>query len=115
TIFQDEKEFIKRAPDSMGEEAKESEAKLQKEGFKEIYIENTKANMQGLDIKEEEFEELADSFIQGLSNTSYEIKGVEEQGSEAVVIVEVGGIDEAKMHEEIQQTMLEELDGKDFS
>src|SRR5699024_2669687 len=47
TVFQDADGFIEKAPDSMSDEDKKSEAEMQADFFKEIYIENTKNNLAG--------------------------------------------------------------------
>src|SRR5699024_11632528 len=55
------------------EDSKESDAEMQKEFFKETYIQNTLGNLAGTDVSEGDVEELADAFLHALSQTKYEV------------------------------------------
>src|SRR5690625_2259408 len=59
TVFQDVDGFVSAAPESMSKEDSQEEAEVQRDFFKEIYIENTRANMEGTGVTDEQIETLA--------------------------------------------------------
>ena len=106
TVFQDEKGFIEKAPESMSDDDKKSEAKLQKGYFKDIYAQNTKANMEGLDVSDEEIDNLTDAFLGHSKHTSYKIAGAKLKSDEEVVVtVSVEGIDDQKVYADTEEEL----------
>lgn len=106
TVFQNEKEFIKKAPKSMDKKAVESEANTQKEFFKEIYTENTKQNMAGTGATDEDIAALADAFMDALGTTKYEMgNAIATSETEIVVTVSVEGIDDQAIYEDTERQM----------
>ena len=99
TIFQDADGFVDAAPQSMSKDSSQEEGELQRDFFKEIYIENTKANMEGTGVTDDEIDDLADAFLGALGKTNYEVVDVEESGADsATVTVSVEGINDSKVY-----------------
>lgn len=120
TVFQDKEAFIKNVPDSYPEESIESDADLQKDFFKETYIQNTLANFEGTDVSEEQVEELADAFMEALSQTKYEVIDQEAQDEETVIVtISVEGINDQAIYAKVDEKLQEldeagELDGENL-
>ncbi|GAB3798968.1 DUF6612 family protein [Virgibacillus kimchii] len=107
TVFQNAEEFINRAPDNYPEEEKVSEAEMQRDFFKEIYIQNTQQNMAGANVTEEEIIDLADAFIHALSTTEYEITGADAQSAENITVtVSVEGFSDTSVYLETEQELI---------
>lgn len=105
TVFQDEDQYVKKAPGSSKKE-KENAAEVQKTQFKEIYLQNTKQNMEGANVTEEDIHDLADAFLGALSKTSYEVVDAKVQSDkEITVTLEVEGIDETALYLETSEEL----------
>lgn len=116
TVFQDADKFIKKAPKSMSEEDKKSEAEVQRDFFKEIYIQNTKDNMEGTGVTDKEISDLADAFLKALSTTKYEIVDSEAISDEDfVVTVSIQGIDDSKVYQDTEDQLYDVVMKEDFS
>jgi len=110
TVFQNAEGFVEKAPDSMTKEDKEAEAEIQRDFFKEMYSQNTKTNMEGLGVSDEEISDLTDAFLEALSITKYEIVGAEAISSEDIVVtVSIEGLDDAKIYEETDEQLYDEF------
>src|SRR5699024_3041795 len=110
TVFQNAEGFVEKAPDSMTKEDKEAEAEIQRDFFKEMYSQNTKTNMEGLGVSDEEISDLTDAFLEALSITKYEIVGAEAISSEDIVVtVSIEGLDAAKIYEETDKQLYDEF------
>lgn len=112
TVFQNVEGFIKKAPDSMSDDEKKSEAELQRDFFKEMYVQNTKDNMVGTGVSDDEVEELTDAFLEAIATTKYEVVGAKlESPDNIVVTISVQGIDDtdiyAKTEDEIYDVVME--------
>ena len=108
TIFQDADGFVDAAPESMSKEDSEEEGEVQRDFFREIYIENTKGNMDGTGVTDEQVEALADAFINALGETAYEIVDAEETGDGAVLVtVSVQGLDDTKIYADTDDILYE--------
>ena len=108
TIFQDADGFVDATPESMSKEDSEEEGKVQRDFFREIYIENTKGNMDGTGVTDEQVEALADAFINALGETAYEIVDAEETGDGAVLVtVSVQGLDDTKIYADTDDILYE--------
>lgn len=108
TIFQDADGFVDASPESMSKEDSEEEGKVQRDFFREIYIENTKGNMDGTGVTDEQVEALADAFINALGETAYEIVDAEETGDGAVLVtVSVQGLDDTKIYADTDDILYE--------
>ena len=116
TVFQDADEFIKKAPKSMSEEDKKAEAEVQRDFFKEIYIQNTKDNMEGTGVTDDEINGLAEAFLKALSTTKYEIVDSEAISDEDfVVTVSIQGIDDAQVYKDTEDQLYEVFKKEDIS
>lgn len=116
TVFQDADEFIKKAPKSMSEEDKKAEAEVQRDFFKEIYIQNTKDNMEGTGVTDDEINGLAEAFLKALSTTKYEIVDSEAISDEDFVItVSIQGIDDAQVYKDTEDQLYEVFKKEDIS
>lgn len=95
----------------------EEVAEIQKEFFREIYIENTEGNMGGIIIDEKYFELLAEGFFTAIGKTSYEIIDSQFNGMDEAVIVtiEVKGIDDYPVSMQTEEDMREIMEDKDLS
>lgn len=108
TIFQNEEGFIEKVPDSFPEDSIESDAELQKDFFKETYIQNTMANFEGTGVSEEQVEELADAFMHALSQTKYEVIEQEAQDEEYIIVtLSVEGINDQAIYAEVEDELRE--------
>lgn len=108
TVFQDAEGFVKAAPASISREDRESEAELQRDFFKEMYVENTKNNMEGSGVTDEQVEKLADAFLKGLSKTKYKIVHAEAGDEDTVIVtVSVEGLDDTKVYEDTDEKLME--------
>ncbi|MEI3605981.1 DUF6612 family protein [Pseudogracilibacillus sp. SE30717A] len=115
TVFQNEEEFIKKAPDSMSKSDKEDEAEIQKHFFKEMYIENTKTNMEGTGVTDKEISDLADAFLKALSKTKYEIVSAEAYSPENIVVtISIQGIDDAKVYDDTEDQLYDAFADGEF-
>ena len=116
TVFQDADEFIKKAPKSMSEEDKKAEAEVQRDFFKEIYIQNTKDNMEGTGVTDDEINGLAEAFLKALSTTKYEIVDSEAISDEDfVVTVSIQGIDDAQVYKDTEDQLYKVFKKEDIS
>lgn len=116
TVFQDADEFIKKAPKSMSEEDKKAEAEVQRDFFKKIYIQNTKDNMEGTGVTDDEINGLAEAFLKALSTTKYEIVDSEAISDEDfVVTVSIQGIDDGQVYKDTEEQLYEIFRKKDIS
>lgn len=85
TVFQDSEEAFNVSEGLISKEV----AEIQKTSFREIYIENTEANMSGNIIEEKYFELLADGFLTAIGKTTYEIVDSQFHGMDEVVVVTI--------------------------
>src|SRR5699024_8023018 len=105
TVFQDEDKYVNKAPGSSKKE-KENAAEVQKTQFKELYLQNTKQDMEGANVTEEDIHDLADAFLGALSKTSYEVVGAKVQSDkEITVTLKVEGIDETALYLETSEEL----------
>ncbi len=113
TVFQD----IEAAVHVSNETMDESEAELHQAFFREVYIDNTKANMFDVVIDDEFFEYLADGFFTGLSKTNYEIIDSTYTGIEGSVVVTltVEGIDDNEVYLQTEEDLGKAIEDKDLS
>src|SRR5699024_8132919 len=86
--------------------SKESDAEMQKEVFKETYIQNTLGNLAGTDVSEEDVEELADAFLHALSQTKYEVVEKDAMDEDNIgVTLSVEGIDDPAIYKEVENEL----------
>lgn len=113
TVFQDAEGFVENAPASMSDDASKDEAELQRDFFKESYTENTKANMEGTGVTDEQIDTLTDAFLKALGKTKYEIIAAESGGDgTAIVTVSIEGIDDAKVYADTDDKLVEMIDAE---
>ncbi len=114
TVFQNADEFIKKAPDSMSKSDKEAEGEVQRDFFKEMYIENTKTNMEGTGVTDKEISSLTDAFLKALSKTKYKIVSAEAYSAEDIVVtLSIEGLDDTKIYEDTDDQLYDVfMDGK---
>ncbi len=106
TVFQNVDKYMEKAPDS--KEDKKSDGQMQKNLFKDFYIQNTKQNMQGSSVSDKQINDLADAFLGALSKTKYEIVDVTVQTERDIAVtVSVEGIDDASIYQEAGQELKE--------
>ncbi|WP_040982644.1 DUF6612 family protein [Oceanobacillus jeddahense] len=106
TVFQDAEAAIDRLPDGYSEDNKQTEAEMQRDMFKEIYIQNTEQNMQGANIEEEDITDLADAVMGALSTTEYEIVDAHAEASDDIVVtISVEGISDTSINQEVEQEL----------
>ena len=108
TVYQDEKAFVSSAPESMPEKEAKEHAKLQKESFREIYKSNTKNNMAGLNVTEEQFDQLTDAFLDAISKAEFKVLTSTATDPENVVVtVSINGINNTKVYEDTEKKLEE--------
>lgn len=110
TVYQDEKAFVSSAPSSMSENEAKEHAKLQKESFREIYKSNTKGNMAGLNVTEEQFDQLTDAFLDAISKGEFKVlTSTAKDSGNVVVTVSINGINNTKVYEETEKKLEEAI------
>lgn len=116
TVFQDEKGFKEKAPKSMDKKDVEEEAKTQKEFFKEIYRDNTKANMEGTGASDKDIDKLTDAFMEALGKTKYKMADAKAtSGTQVVVTVSVEGIDDQAIYADTEKQLYEVIEKEQIS
>ncbi len=110
-VYQDVDKAVEVSEGAMDEE----EADMQRSFFRDVYIENTEANMGDVTIDEEHLENLADAFLSAIGKTSYNIIATEYDGLDQVVVVllEIEGIDDFLINQQTEEDMTEVLDEND--
>src|SRR5699024_10908503 len=110
-VYQDVDKAVEVSEGAMDEE----EADMQRSFFRDVYIENTEANMGDVTIDEEHLENLADAFLSAIGKTSYDIIATEYDGMDQVVVVllEIEGIDDFLINQQTEEDMTEVLDEND--
>lgn len=113
TVFQDIEEAVRVSNETLDE----SEAELHQSFFREIYIDNTKANMIDVSIEDDVFEDLADGFFAGLAKTNYEVIDATYAVIEdsVIVTIEVEGIDDQAIYQQVEEDLSKKLEDKDVS
>lgn len=112
TIYQDVDSYTKTLPETMQGSSSKDDGELQRDMFKHYYIENTKQNMEGLEIEDEAIEALGEAFIGALGKTKYDRVSTEIVEDRVVVTLSVQGINESKTYEEVGKKM-EEIAGNE--
>lgn len=116
TVFQDVDGFVSVAPESMSKEDSQEEAEVQRDFFKEIYIENTRANMEGTGVTDEQIETLADDFLNALGKTNYEVIDAEPiEDNTVVVTVSIEGLDDAKVYADTDDELMTLIESGDVT
>lgn len=106
-VYQDVDQAVEVSEGAMDEE----EADMQRSFFRDVYIENTEANMGDVNIDEEHLENLADAFLSAIGKTSYDIIATEYDGlGQVVVLLEIEGIDDFLINQQTEEDMTEVLD-----
>lgn len=105
TVYQDADGYIKKLPESMGDSDNKKTGELQRDMFKDFYLENTKQNMADFDIKEEKYEALTDAFLGSLKQTKYEVGSTKIEDDRVVVTLDVEGINDSKLYEETNEEL----------
>lgn len=113
TVFQNVDEAVNVSNGAVTEEV----AEIQKSSFRDVYIDNTKANMGDVSIDDSYFEELADAFLAAIGETSYQIVDSQYDGLEEAVIVtlEVEGIDDYAVSMQTEEDMQKVIEDDDLS
>src|SRR5699024_4282220 len=107
-VFQD----VDAAVDvSQGTMTKE-DADVQKTFFRDVYIDNTRINMGGVEVEDSYLEDLADAFLSAIGKTSYQVLDAEYDGIEQIVFVtiEVEGMNDMAINAQTEEDMMEFLD-----
>lgn len=114
TIYQNADGFVDSESNLMSEKEKRELGEMEKELFKEIYIQNTKRNMEGSGVTDEQINDLADAFIKALSTTKYEILDATfTSDREVEITLEVEGIDDGSIYSEVDEELYRAImDGK---
>ncbi|MED4534319.1 hypothetical protein [Metabacillus fastidiosus] len=118
TVFQNAEKYAEKAPGPESSEEKQKDGSTQKGFFKEIYKQNTKQNMTGLPVTDEQVDKLTDAFLKALSVTEYEVIEAKAQSADKVkVTVSVKGFDDNlvnnKTEAELTQFISENKVGKE--
>lgn len=114
TVYQDVEGYIKALPKSMKDSDNKNDGEFQRDTFKNLYIENTKQNMDGMGIKDKEFEDLGDAFLEALKKTKYDVVSTEVVEDRAVVTLSVEGINDSKVYQDTNEKVAEIADEEDL-
>ncbi|MGG3805045.1 hypothetical protein [Metabacillus fastidiosus] len=118
TVFQNAEKYTEKAPGPESSEEKQKDGSTQKGFFKEIYKQNTKQNMTGLPVTDEQVDKLADAFLKALSVTEYKVIEAKAQSADKIkVTLSVKGFDDSlvnnKTEAELTQFISENKVGKE--
>lgn len=115
TIYQDLDEYMRTLPESMKGAGAKSLGKFESDNFRGLYIENRKQFMSDLDLKDEEFESLADAFMGALKKTKYRIISTEIIEGNVVATLSIEGINDGKIYQETEEEVTKIFDKENLS
>ncbi|MCK0472777.1 DUF6612 family protein [Halalkalibacter sp. APA_J-10(15)] len=110
TVFQNVDGFGETVAGSRSDDKKQADGEFQRDSFVEFYRQNTRRNMGDL-VRDELIDELADSYMNALSQTTYEVVDSQLMDEEQIIVtLSITGLFDSLIMYEIEQDLTEAIE-----